>query len=100
MKTKLLVVFAFLVALILLPLGPAQASDAYERYTEWYSDATHTQVVGWRQEYCNGTMDADGYQSAYHQSWNGDRCVEGGGGGAYVCYGYNTLCPAQCYSCI
>jgi|SRR3954451_8516526 hypothetical protein len=103
MKTRAFSVLALLAVLLVAPLAPARASDAYERYTEWYSDATKTEVVGWRQEHCGGTADADGYQTSYSQSWNGDRCIDGGGGGGYyVCYlGWwdPHVCPAQCYAC-
>ena len=99
MKTKFLSVLALL-AVLVIPVGPARASDAYEKYTEWYSDATKTEMVGWRQEYCDGTADSWGYQSAYRQSWNGNRCVDGGGSWQTWCsIPAYASCPASCAWC-
>jgi len=101
MKSRALLILLLLGALAVALRAPAAyASDAYEKYIEWYSDATMTEVVGWRQEYCGGTIDAWGYQTAYRQSWNGERCVDGGGGwGTWCSLPYDYACPAQCAFC-
>lgn len=74
MKAKRLVfVFVLLLALI-VPLLPASAADGSERYTEWYSDAAKTNLVGWREEYCDGTAYIWGTQTAYYTVWIGAPC--------------------------
>lgn len=75
MKGKALAILSILVAVLFLMLVPAQAGDGYERYTEWYSDATKTVMVGWRQTYCDGTAEIHGYQTPYHETWLGAECV-------------------------
>jgi hypothetical protein len=72
-----LVAFAAALALVTLavPPTPAQAGDGREKYTEWYSDATKTEVVGWRQDYCGGVSESWGYQTSYSQAWWGNECV-------------------------
>lgn len=74
MKAKRLV-FAFALLLTLIvPLLPASAADGSERYTEWYSDAAKTNVVGWREEYCDGTAYTWGVQTQYKTVWIGAPC--------------------------
>lgn len=72
---KVLAVLCMLAAVLFVSQVPAQAGDGYEKYTEWYSDATKTVVVGWRQTYCNGTADIWGTQTAYYDTWWGAECV-------------------------
>lgn len=74
MKLKALVVAGLFFVALALPFVPVQAGDGYERYTEWYSDAAKTNLVGWRQDYCNGTSDFWGYQTAYKEIWIGAAC--------------------------
>jgi hypothetical protein len=102
MKVKALVIFCVLLAALTLSLMPAHAGDGYEKYIEWYSDATKTEVVGWRQQNCGGFWESEGYQTAYREQWIGAECVEGGGsGGGTVCYYQNGfICPAYCSYCI
>ena len=99
MKTKLLALTVLCVALF-LPLDVARASDAHEVYWEWYSDATKTEVVGWRWQYCDGSIDADGYQSAYSQRWVGATCLDGSSPWETWCaVPAESACPAQCAWC-
>ncbi|HKH49146.1 MAG TPA: hypothetical protein VKM72_31145 [Thermoanaerobaculia bacterium] len=62
-------------AALVTPSAPVQAGDGYEKYIEWYSDATKTVMVGWRQEYCGGFSEQWGYQTAYRETWWGNECV-------------------------
>ena len=75
MKAKALAILCTLIAVLFITLVPAQAGDGYEKYTEWYSDATKTEVVGWRQTHCDGTAETYGYQTAYHDTWFGAECI-------------------------
>jgi hypothetical protein len=103
MKVKALVVFCLFLAALTIPIVPAQAGDGYEKYIEWYSDATKTEVVGWRQEYCNGTREAEGFQTSYRESWFGEMCEENWSSGYWVCQlsgSSYTSCPAQCSICV
>jgi len=61
-------------AALVAPSAPVQAGDGYEKYIEFYSDATKTVMVGWRQEYCNGLSDQWGYQTSYRETWWGNEC--------------------------
>lgn len=99
MKTKL--VSLVLLLSLVIAIAPVRASDAYEIYWEWYSDATMTEMVGYRYEYCGGTADYWGYQTAYSQRWVGARCVDGGGGTwqTWCAVPAGTPCPAQCAWC-
>lgn len=72
---KALAVLCMLALVLFVSLVPAQAGDGYERYTEWYSDATKTVMVGWRQTYCDGTAETHGSQTAYHETWLGAECA-------------------------
>jgi hypothetical protein len=103
MKARALIVLCVVLTVLNLPLAPAGAADGSERYTEWYSDATKTDVVGWRQENCGGSVDSYGYQTAYKEIWIGNRCEDGGGWAGYACgYSYQggqPVCPAQCAYC-
>ena len=74
MKAKALAVLCMLALVLLVSLAPAQAGDGYEKYTEWYSDATKTEMVGWRQTYCDGTAEVHGTQTAYSTTWLGAEC--------------------------
>ena len=62
------------VAALVVPPTPAQAGDGREKYIEFYSDATKTVMVGWRQEYCGGLSDSWGYQTSYRETWWGNEC--------------------------
>jgi hypothetical protein len=53
---------------------PASAGDGAEHYTEWYSDAAKTNMVGWREEYCDGTAYTWGTLTAYKTVWIGAPC--------------------------
>src|ERR1044072_3493524 len=94
--------FAILSALMIalaIPT-PAQAVGIYDKYTEWYSDASGTELVGWRWQHCDGSMEADGYVTKDSHVWLNEACAGGDGTGTItnVCqyqptkYGY--LCPA------
>ena len=75
MKAKALAILSILAAVLFLMLVPAQAGDGYEKYTEWYSDATKTVMVGWRQTYCDGSAEIHGTQTPYYDTWFGAECV-------------------------
>jgi hypothetical protein len=101
--SALVVVLA--IVTLTLPSTPAQAGDGREKYIEWYSDATKTEVVGWRQEYCGGTADSWGYQTSYRETWWGNECVDSSGGWAGLVCSYGLpgcpyCCSAYCSYCI
>jgi hypothetical protein len=104
MKTKALAVLCLLLVVLFIDLVPAQAGDGYEKYIEWYSDASKTEVVGWRHMYCNGGMESEGYQTSYRETWFLEECVENWGSGwtgspcNYQPPGY--YCPASCSYCV
>lgn len=104
MKLKALIVCSLFIAALFLPFDRVQAGDGYEKYIEWYSDASKTDVVGWRHQKCDGVWESDGYQTSYRQQWLMEECVEDwGGGGYYVCNlsgSTYTNCPAQCSICV
>lgn len=62
------VIGAFLVALV-FPPPSARAVGGYEKYTEWYTDATETEVTGWKTQHCDGTVDGEGYVTQYRHVW-------------------------------
>jgi hypothetical protein len=102
MKTKTLAILCLSLVALVLHLVPAQAGDGWEKYIEWYSDASKTEVVGWRYQYCGGTSDSEGYQTSYREQWFIAECVEGGGGwtGTVCNYQSGFICPAHCAYCV
>lgn len=97
------IISAFLVAAV-FPPTPAGAVGAYEKYTEWYADATEQELIGWRYQHCDGSVEADGYVTSYRHVWYLNTCSDGGGGGLSTGCRYQLtrngyLCPAQCASC-
>lgn len=101
MRIKAVVVVSLFLAAVVIHFVPAQAGDGYEKYIEWYSDATKTEVVGWRHQYCGGTADSEGYQTSYREQWLIGECVDGGSWNGTICnYQAGYLCPAYCSACI
>jgi hypothetical protein len=109
-RVQMFVILSVCLAAMVFPLAPARAVGFYEKYTEWYADATKTEVVGWRYQSCNGVVEAEGYVTAYRKVWFLDECADGGGGSCTSevvgsCpYHYDEpydswICPAYCYCC-
>jgi hypothetical protein len=71
-------VFSALAGVVIgsVPLVPteAQALPSQSYYIRYYSDASHTQVVGWKWMECDGSKEEDGEQTLYYTKQE-DRCT-------------------------
>src|SRR5262245_451865 len=101
-RIKMLTILSLLLAWAVLPLVPARAVGLWEKYTEWYADATMEEVVCWRFQHCDGTFEAEGYSTSYRQTWLLEECSADGGDVYNACRYVSDPhwhCPAYCSFC-